>query len=207
MKALHALADNIASFVCKSVPAEEENHEIYTYGIELILSSAINLTLVLTTALVFGKFFETLCFLGTYILIRRYAGGVHAKTHLGCILSFFAVYLLNITTLSFVNANSNSLIYIIVTVSWISVMIIGTIKHPNRPLSKKEHILFSRKARVTATIVAVTIFSLNYLLPPQGQIFVSFATFGMLMAAIVLMIGWLLEHRIGRRDKNEETIR
>lgn len=64
--------------------AEKEDLEIYAYGLQILLSTAFTLMMSYLTALLFGVVPELTCYLITFIIIRRCAGGYHAKHFCTC---------------------------------------------------------------------------------------------------------------------------
>lgn len=62
----------------------QEKKAILVYGMELILDSAIKLIVYLIIGAAFGKFKEVLFAVSIFGIIRKFAGGIHAKTGMGC---------------------------------------------------------------------------------------------------------------------------
>lgn len=62
----------------------QEKKVVMEYGIELILDSAIKLIVYLIIGGVIGKFKEVLFAILIFGIIRKFAGGFHAKTGMGC---------------------------------------------------------------------------------------------------------------------------
>ncbi len=89
------LSKKIASFFVKFGVAKEEEEEIYTYGLQVILSSAFSLTLIFALAIIKRDMIETGLFLGSLVLMRSYTGGYHAKHYWSCCLVTLSCYLLN----------------------------------------------------------------------------------------------------------------
>lgn len=52
-----------------------EDREFYQYGIEITISSLLNIILVVTLGTIFNAFFESLVFLLCFIIIRQFTGG------------------------------------------------------------------------------------------------------------------------------------
>lgn len=78
----------IASRLIKIMDAKklysQEKKVIMVYGMELILDSTIKLIVYLLIGVAVGKFKEVLFAVSVFGIIRKFAGGIHAKTGIGC---------------------------------------------------------------------------------------------------------------------------
>ena len=63
---------------------EQETVDFYRYGVEITISSLLNVVLILMLAGLFGCFPVGLLFLGVFIPIRQFAGGFHAQSYFRC---------------------------------------------------------------------------------------------------------------------------
>ena len=72
------LANSMAYFYANNqyIPMSEINS--YVYGFEILLSTVINIALVLIIASFLHLFIEAILFMGAFILIRNVGGGYHA---------------------------------------------------------------------------------------------------------------------------------
>ena len=93
------LSKRIASFfVCNEV-IKSEDEEVYEYGLQLLLSTVFNGVIALTLAIISGTVLQCVCYLAVFVLLRKSAGGYHAKTHFGCccilavVLSLFIMFI------------------------------------------------------------------------------------------------------------------
>lgn len=87
---LHSVSEKIAYLI--SDKEDSYPMEIYTYGIELILSSLIGTVLVIASGIIFNLFFESIIFSLALSGIRFFSGGYHAKTYLKCNIIYFLSY-------------------------------------------------------------------------------------------------------------------
>ena len=58
--------------------------EVYIYGIELLISSAVSTVVIFLIGLLTNTFFESVVFLISFSAIRVYTGGYHSMTYLRC---------------------------------------------------------------------------------------------------------------------------
>lgn len=85
-----SLAQYIAVFLLESEIIDSEKLDIYIYGFEVMISSAISILIGLIFGIAFSQFFECTLFLIVFILMRSYSGGYHANTYFKCNLIFAA---------------------------------------------------------------------------------------------------------------------
>ena len=78
---------------------DEDDIEVYSYGLQIFLSNVFEVLAVLIIGLCIGRFFETVAFFVSFISLRSGAGGYHAKTYLRCFLGLLVVYGLHIGVL------------------------------------------------------------------------------------------------------------
>lgn len=64
----------------------QEKKELIGYGLELILDSAIKFFVYLMIGIVIDKFYEVLFAVFVFGFVRKYVGGIHAKTGTGCFI-------------------------------------------------------------------------------------------------------------------------
>lgn len=87
------LASKITENLVKSSIINEKI-PVYRYGIELLISSAIGISLILTLGVISNTFLEATVFLLLFIILRQQTGGYHSNTYVGCNTSFSIIYLI-----------------------------------------------------------------------------------------------------------------
>jgi accessory gene regulator B len=109
------LSENITEYFFVNKIINNEEKEIYIYGLQLIFSTIIGITIILTLGLVLSRIEETVVFLFAFISIRMYSGGYHANTYLKCnliLIIIFSIFTLTVTFTpqSYINIVSIALI-------------------------------------------------------------------------------------------------
>lgn len=64
---------------------------VMRYGIEVVLNSFVKILLLLFIGIICGSFIETIVVIMTFGILRKFAGGVHCKTDVGCFLTMFLI--------------------------------------------------------------------------------------------------------------------
>ena len=142
------------SFIMKYQECDDLKIKKLKYGLEGIYSLIVKLTVVLIIAILTQTINSTLLFLLFYAGIRTFSFGWHAKSNIACWITTILIY--NIIPLLIKNINiPNSIGYIILGISFISVLIWAPADTPKRPLVRKEQRL---KAKNLSTIVTILYF-------------------------------------------------
>ncbi|MCM1228262.1 MAG: accessory gene regulator B family protein [Clostridium sp.] len=81
----HVLEYLISSNVIEN---DDESKDYYQYGIEITISSLLNIVLIVAIGIVSGNILESILFLSCFVPLRQFTGGFHAKTYFLCNLSF-----------------------------------------------------------------------------------------------------------------------
>ncbi len=181
---------------------KSEDKEIYTYGIKQMLFLSLNILTILILGIVSNKAFEIILFMITYIPIRIYAGGYHAKNHIRCyifsiLMLIVIIYILNIT----LDINTILTTFIVI-ISSIIISVLAPIEDINRSLDNEEKIVY-RKRTIRNLIVIISIY---FILLYFNLINVMFCVcISLFCNAIMLILGKIKNnflHYMG--EKNEE---
>lgn len=81
----------------KKMPeVDDERAEVIEYGLEIIIGEVPKIILLIIIACIFNIFKYTMIALIVVFPYRYFAGGIHLKTHLGCIIGTSVFYFGNI---------------------------------------------------------------------------------------------------------------
>lgn len=134
---------------------EEEDKEIYSYGFNQILFIMLNFITILIIGILFNMLFETIIFMSTYIPIRIYAGGYHARTQTKCYI--FSVFML-ISALCIIKLQwiSNILTLILLSVVCsIIILSLSPVEDKNKILDEKEIEIYKKRTIKNLIIILV----------------------------------------------------
>ena len=68
-------------------PSDQDQLDVYIYGMECFLNTAIPVILLTICSIMFDSLIETFLWLFAFSLLREYTGGYHASTQFACITS------------------------------------------------------------------------------------------------------------------------
>jgi accessory gene regulator B len=132
-------AEQLCGVLARRGIIEEEDIAVYAYGFELMLSTAVNIVLVIIVSILFSRPLSWLFFLLPFIPLRLTAGGYHAKTHLGCCVTFTVGYTALLVTGILVSNYVTPLYLIAVSVvCFLLNLLLSPVPASNKPLEPEE---------------------------------------------------------------------
>lgn len=78
------IADRMTQMLVTSSLIEEGDRELYSYGFFMLISRIYFFLVTVVTGLLMDIPFESALFYVVFMVLRTYAGGVHAKTEIAC---------------------------------------------------------------------------------------------------------------------------
>ena len=159
---LHNFSVDLAHSFYAGKEHTNDDIEIYAYGLEVFLATALQLVTFLTLGLILGQALTTVAFLIGFIPLRSVAGGYHAQTHLRCFLGFALIYTLFLGMLQIVPLNLSAWMAIsFVALSAIAVLALAPLSDKNRPIGPKRRKVFRRQSLQRFLICAALIVALS----------------------------------------------
>lgn len=184
------IAVDFCDWLNKISPRSQEENQVIQYGMELLLDSIIKLIVVLLIGVVLGKGFETIVVLTAFCGLRLQAGGIHAKTGLGCGIGVLVVWAISILGDSFFSVKASLLPYIYI----VSVLII--VCCVPRTINIEHFTLHDKIKKKLYSVVAVTIMVVTALLNPPLR--------GLIIYPVILEVLTLLpKSKIYVKGENE----
>ncbi len=168
---------------------DNEDADVYAYSIFMVLSFLFFVVLSCSLGIALNCFFESLVFSISFQLLRKYAGGYHARTEKMCIIltsvsSFASIILMRL-------AQSIELYNVALILSvflGVVICVLAPIDTPENPLSKDEMIYF-RKISVCIVLVIFLILIISFVLKIE-KIFVA-CCMSFVLEGILLLAGKL----------------
>ena len=129
----------------------DDDKDIYKYGLQLIYSYIINISIILSISVCFHRLYQTSIMVFVFALLQAFGGGYHAKTRVKC-LSLMIIG--SIAGNILINIISNYNVFIIISAIVLSVLILtlGPVKNENHPVSKRIY----RRSKVTVQIIIIS---------------------------------------------------
>lgn len=137
----------------KVIEDSEDEKNYYQYGIEITISSILNVVLILLIGVIFNSVMESAVFLLLFIPIRQFTGGFHADTYLKCNLFFCSLYtvVLLLCRITFLYLTT----YAVILISFVCISLIlymCPIEHINKPIPKERRKTHKLMAALLGTV-------------------------------------------------------
>ncbi|MFN6433021.1 accessory gene regulator B family protein [Eubacterium callanderi] len=161
------IAEAITTSCVRKKIINVDKQSVYRYGFELLISFFIHLTCFVTVAVISRRFLETFIFILAFASLRRYTGGYHAKTDIGCYgltTISLVIYLVLLQYTPF--SHQLMFIWFNLIVYWLAVFFIAPVTSDQKPINA---IQLSRiKKHMWIISVAVTILCVIGTLASKG---------------------------------------
>lgn len=199
---IKCFADRITNFLIRNNSVDSEDQDVCSYGMEILICSIINSIIILTLGIVLNKFLQTLVFIVCYCMIRQFAGGYHAKSHIKCIFTFILMYLSTVIMVENINSlYINSMIIIIIDIIiCLSICILSPVENLNNPLNNTEKVKNKKgaKKRVNLVLLALIIFNIQNI----NYEYILYCSFALSWINFMLIMQILINNRGRKNEKN-----
>lgn len=134
---INYISKMITNFFLQQESISEDEKEIYQYGVEITISSILNILLVLLLSMLFRSLLSGIVFLMCFIYVRRYTGGYHAETYFRCNSALCITYIV-VFLISKGIRISNYVLLLFLLISLIIVVRYSPVNNIHKSLSKIE---------------------------------------------------------------------
>ncbi|MBQ2901803.1 MAG: accessory gene regulator B family protein [Agathobacter sp.] len=149
---------------------DEEDIEVYTYGLLTFLYTLIPLIVLLIIASFFGKVYEILSWTITFLCLRKHSGGYHAKTPRQCLLYSILLGTSSLLVCANLPLVSINFYFSSIIINYIILVFLTPTTNKNFTLE----VQLQCKIKITILII---IFSIFYLFHPNLQPYHLYALF------------------------------
>lgn len=159
---INKLSQIVVKILIHSNVILENERELYEYGVFILLSNILFISVTVVLGSVFGLLSQSLVFFITFIVIRQYAGGYHASTELQCEIFTTLCILASIIIMNLINGNlSFAIILVLSAFSSVFIFVFAPIDTDEKTLDEVELKIFCKRTKlILIIIVAIIIVSL-----------------------------------------------
>lgn len=126
---------------------EDKDVEVIEFGLETMKSNLIGFSIILIMGVYYKHFFESIIFGLMVFPLRKYSGGYHARTKLGCFL--ISTILIFLSFEFFMKNEWSNKFYCLTTFFWFSIIyFLAPIENINKQLDELEKKTYRKKARM-----------------------------------------------------------
>lgn len=185
---ISSISYKIAKILYENDEEKSVGLDMYRYGLELLISSFVNILAIIGLSCILGCIMEMLLYILFFAVLRISAGGYHAPTHFKClfiysIISFTFVQLLRIVDQS---GFSMPVILSACVIAFMLVYKYAPVDSENKPLSPDENRLYKKRSR-QAVIVQVLVILVLAAFGRDQYIYILSCAGGMFAESITLL--------------------
>lgn len=166
--------------------SSDNEKEIYSYSIEVLISLFINFIILSITAFILRKPVELITFIIFFSGLRTFAGGYHAKTHIECISLSLCLFIISALSSTYLREYGNLILILGILFSIIMVFVLAPSESGNKPLSKKERMKYKTISRIIVTVLSVSAICLYFTRVVTGYVYIT-AVVAMAVESISLL--------------------
>lgn len=139
------LSDQLAGLLEKNGIIDHESRDIYAYGLSHAGMTILNIATTAVIGLLLGMLWQSMLFTITYIPLRIFAGGYHAKTRTRC---YFASIGLLVSALVAIRCLqwTGSVCALVLAAAGIIIFAFSPAESVNKPLDEIERKVYRRRA-------------------------------------------------------------
>ena len=184
------MIDKICDKLMKRIRAkmpevDDERAEVIKYGLELIIGELPKMFLLFIIAWLLGIFKYALISFAIILPYKLVSGGVHLKTHIGCILGTSLLYCGNVFISKYINITDikNQIIFsaIILTFAIIMISLYAPADTENVPILRKKE---RAKKKIISYIIVTTMIIISFLV--KDRVISNMFRVGVLLQSIMI---------------------
>ena len=180
----------------------EDEKEYYEYAISVNIEKITGFLILGAIALILSEIVGMIVFSVSFICLRKYSGGYHCKTEIGCFILSFIVIFLSVETAGLINICASAC-SIVILISCMIIVSVGAINNPQINWDD-EQLSYAKKKTRQCAIVETVIFEFLLLFEKTVPI-VRYGMIAIVLSAVTLMIR--LAERRYRNEQCKESIK
>lgn len=194
------MTDRLLEQMVKWDIIRSEDKEIYRFGLEGLLLKSVHYMSYLFIAVLFREMVSFLLFFTAFLLLRKNAGGYHAKTRRCCYIISCATVICVLTAIQMISKWTNAAIIAVglILAADMIVCMEAPVVNKNRLLDEEEKKYFRKRCLGLLAVVNVFFWLLNMLGKKTCVLAIMLAV---VCEAMLLLLGKI------RNEKNEEPVK
>lgn len=152
---LNRAALSISTKIMERVPDLRYDRTVYIYGVEIILSTLLEIISILVSAIFLSSFIKGIVFIVVFFTLRIFAGGYHAETYKKCFCITCGVFLAVLLIANIVlKLSDEKILWVLLYLAITYIIVRAPVLNKNQPLSKSE---------IVNNVKLTTIFGVGYI--------------------------------------------
>lgn len=138
---IEKIAQKIYAYMSRHIKVDAELEDVYKYGIEITISSALNISLVMIISVLLRSPLSGISHLGCLLLLRSFCGGYHAKSYLKCnslMVIFFVISYIGGKLLVYFNLTDFQLMSAVLMLAFLPIYAFSPVKNKHKSLTERK---------------------------------------------------------------------
>lgn len=160
------ISTQILQYILEHTYIPDNMKDIYLYGIEITISSMLNVILVFLCSLINGEVIAGLIYLTIFVFLRSFTGGYHATTYFRCNATMVITYILTTALYKIIENYEYALLICaaITFVDLIPIILYTPVFNIHKPLNQTER----SRTHILSIIITSTLFGIGITLLTLG---------------------------------------
>lgn len=163
---IHRLSLEIADYLFYRRIISIDKYDVYSYGLEMIISTLAGIMLILLCGLLTNSFIHAVIFYGLFVILRMFTGGYHADSHIACKLTLCLSFLVTNCTYYILADKFNIIMHVLISLfNLVTVIFFSPVECSKKILSsatKKRNKLISIILHMSFTLVSLCLYYIAY---------------------------------------------
>lgn len=191
------MATRIATYITNKMLAssviEEGDSELYCYGFFLLITRFFFFLVAAITGFLSGLLFESIVFYVVFMLLRSYAGGVHARTEAACTVLTTLALATSVFGIKIIVRMESKIIPMLMLVSGsLCILLLCPLDTKEKPLSEQEKVRYRLICYAVVLICIAVALAADYL--SFNHVF-SPVVCGIFLESVLLVIGKVCNYK------------
>lgn len=194
------ISKHIYNFMSRYIKVDPELKDVYIYGIEITISTTLNVFLVMLAAVLLRSPLSGVCHLGCLFILRSFCGGYHADSYFKCnslMVVFFVISYFGGRLLVYFNLANFQLTSILLMLAFLPIYAFAPVKNKHKILSESK----AKKCRILSIIIYIVLSLVGLYLTFFDFLYGSIIT----VTLIEISASVLVEIYMQRRHNDENT--
>lgn len=149
------ISNKISLALLKSNAINQDELNVYAYGIQLLILSVIDWCITFLFMLLIGEIYLSVAYLSVFFMLRRHCGGYHAETHIRCIVISNMVYVFSVLISANMHyENFTILLFIGEIMNFAFIHKFSPAEHPNKSIQTSELARHKKIGRIINAIIS-----------------------------------------------------
>lgn len=165
----------------------------YEYALITMIERTIVVVTMLLIGLIFNQFIPTICFLVSFLSLRKRTGGYHADKFWQCYLMTVIIYITIIQVATVLSENLFT-VYVMLSFAVFVIGVIGTVNHPNMDMDKDELLETKKAARLCVLMEVLVIIVLIAL--KINDLYAIYMSLAVILCAFLLCVAKVVKQEV-----------